>query len=62
MRVLAMEFLKHLKSVDKVDSRFPSPFADFVTLPMDKILQFLPVDARIKDLGDFIFFFIIHLN
>ena len=57
VRVLAMELLKHLDSVDKVDSRFPSPFTNFVTLPTNKILQFLPIDTRIKDLGDFKFFF-----
>ena len=62
MRVLVMELLKHLRSVDKVGNWFSSPFTDFVTLPMDKILQFLPVDARIKDLEDFKFFFAINLN
>ena len=37
MWVLAMELLKHLRSVNKV-GKFLSPFTDFVTLPMDKIL------------------------
>ena len=60
--VLAMELLKHLKSVDKVGSKFPSPFTDFVTLPMNKIFLFLPVDAKIKDLKDFKFLFAINFN
>ena len=62
VRVLAMEILKHLKSVDKVGSSFSIPFADFVTLLVDKILQFSLVDVRIKDLGDFKFFFTINLD
>ena len=57
-----MKLLKHLGSVDKVGSRFPSPFADFVTLSINKIFQFLLIDARIKDLGDFEFFFVINLD
>ena len=61
-RILAMEFLNHFKNVGKISSRFPSPFTDLITVSMDKILQFLSVDARIKDFGDFGFFFAINLN
>ena len=57
-----MELMNHLKSVDKVGSRFPSPFANFVTVPKDKILQFLSVDVRIKDIGNFEFLFTINLD
>ena len=62
LQVLAIELPKHLRSDDKLGSRVSSPFTDFVTLLKDKILQFLWVDAKIKDLGDFKFFFAINLN
>ena len=51
--ILAMELLNHFSSIGRIGSRFPSPFTNFVILPMDKIFQFLSVDARIKDFGDF---------
>ena len=57
-----MELLNHLRSVDKVGSRFPSPFTHLVTLLMNKILQLFTVEARIKDLKDFEFFFAINLG
>ena len=62
MWVLAMEFLNHFRSIGKIGSRFPNPFAYFVILPMNKILQFLSVDVRIKDLRYFKFLFVINLN
>ena len=62
MQILAMELLNHFKSVGKIGSRFLDPFDYFVILPMKKILQFLPIDARIKDFRYFKFFFAINFN
>ena len=44
------EILRSSRSIFKVGSRFPSALMNFITLPMNKILQFSMVDARIKDL------------
>ena len=62
LQVLAMELLNHFKSVGKIGSMLPSLFTNFVTLPMNKIFQSFTVDTRIKDFGDFEFFFTINLN
>ena len=62
MPVLVMELLNHFRNVGKIGSKFPSLFTYFVTLPMNKIFQFFTVDKRIKDFGDFKFFFAINLN
>ena len=48
MSVLTIELSNHFRSVGKVGSRFPSPFTDFVTVPINMILQFLLVDERIR--------------
>ena len=51
-----MESLNHFRGIGKVGSRFPGPFANFIILPMNKVLQFLSIDARIKDLEYLKFF------
>ena len=62
VRILTMKVLNHFKSIGKIGSRFPSPFTHFVTLPMNQIFQFFMVDARIKDFGNFEFFFAINFD
>ena len=62
MQILAIEFLNYFRRVGKINSRNPSLFAHFITLLLNKILQFFIIDARIKDFGDFEFFFAINLN
>ena len=57
-----MKLVNQFKSVGKIDSRFPNPFAYFVTLLMKKVFQFLLVDVRIKDLEYFKIFFAINFN
>ena len=60
--ILAMKLLNHFRSIDKIHSRFLGLITHFVTLLMNKILQFLIVDAKIMDFGNFKFFFAINLD
>ena len=60
--ILAVELLNHFRSINKIHSRFPGPITHFVIVLINKILQFLTVDVRIKDFGNFKFFFAINFN
>ena len=37
VRILVMELLNHLRSIRKIGNKFPSPFAYFVILPINRI-------------------------
>ena len=57
-----MGFLNHFRSVEKIGSKYLNSFDHFVILLINKILRIFMVDARIKDFGDFKFFFAINLD
>jgi hypothetical protein len=44
-----MKFLDHFWSITKIGDKFPSPFTNVVSLPLNKILQFASSDFGIKD-------------
>ena len=61
-RISAMKFLNHFWKMTKIGNRFPNPFTNFISLPLNKILQLSLNDSWIKDFYDFKFFLSFNFN